>query len=201
MEDDAYLTVEGESEGIYKEKGSRFLGFARPVETERQVRDYMEDLKKKYHDARHHCYAFIIGTGSQAYFRANDAGEPNHSAGVPILGQIRSKGLTNTMVAVVRYFGGTKLGVPGLVNAYKTAAADALANARIVEKTVRQKLALRFSYDQMNEAMRLVKEFDMEIFDQEFQMDCRMTVGVRKSRANEAQEKLARVNIEANPVE
>lgn len=198
MDEDVYLTIEAGSEGIFKEKGSRFLGFAKPVETEAQAKEFIEELKKKYHDARHHCYAYIIGTGTQNYYRANDAGEPNHSAGDPILGQIRSKGLTNVMVAVVRYFGGTKLGIPGLVNAYKTAAADALANARIIEKTLLQMLRIHFGYEQMNEVMRLAKEFDMEIMEQDFQMDCRMTLGIRKSRAEEAIEKLARMNIVAD---
>lgn len=195
MNEDVYLTLKRPSQGLYKEKGSKFLSFACPVEHEDQVKEILDRYKKEYHDARHHCYAFMIGTGSQAYFRANDAGEPNHSAGDPILGQIRSKGLTNVLVAVVRYFGGTKLGIPGLINAYRAAAADALDNAVIVEKVVRIAFMIHFGYEKMNEVMRLTREYDIEIAGQEFKADCLMELKVRKSQAAAVREKLARMSI------
>ena len=190
MEDDAYLTISRQSEGFYKEKGSKFLAFTYPVNNEEEVKEHISELKKKYYDARHHCYAFIIGSDA-VFFRAGDDGEPTNSAGNPILGQIRSKELTNVLIVVVRYFGGTKLGVSGLINAYKTAAADALENAEIQKEFVTKKGYLLFQYPQMNDAMKLVKDFDLNIVEQNFTMDCKLTLEVRKSICNQL---VAKVN-------
>lgn len=189
MNEDNYLTIENASQGLFKEKGSKFLSFAYPVESEDQVKQILEKLRKEYYDARHICYAYMLGS-DQSHYRANDDGEPNHSAGDPILGQIRSKGLTNVLVVVVRYFGGTKLGVPGLINAYKTAAADALDSAKVVEKVVRESLTIHFEYPSMNDVMRLIKEHDIEINQQEFGIQCNMNLKIRKSQLIEVKEKL-----------
>jgi len=158
----SFLTVEGPSEGSYKESGSKFLAFAYPVSSEDEVKIKIETLKKKYFDARHHCFAWMLGENKSRY-RAFDDGEPNHAAGDPILGQIKSKNLTNVLVVVIRYFGGVKLGVGGLIQAYKTAAEDALNNASIVEREVTHSTALHYPYESTTEVMRLVKEFDLII--------------------------------------
>ncbi|MGF1635876.1 MAG: IMPACT family protein [Cyclobacteriaceae bacterium] len=175
---DTYLTISASGEGLFKDKGSKFLAFAYPVSHEDEIREIQTELKKKYYDARHHCYAWILGAQADSY-RANDDGEPNHSAGDPILGQIRSRGLTEVLVVVVRYFGGTKLGVPGLINAYKMAAAAALDRCEKVEKLVTQTLEMHFEYSSINQVMKLVKDFDMEIIRQNFEMDCNLTAKVR----------------------
>lgn len=186
---DTYLTISKPSEGVYKEKGSKFLAYAYPVSSEDDIRGRIEELKKQYHDARHHCFAFILGfDGSQ--YRANDDGEPNHSAGDPILGQIRSRELTNTLVVVVRYFGGTKLGVSGLINAYKTAAAEALENNEITEKQITKRLHIRYGYEETNAVMKLISDFDLEIAEQKFEADCEMKFDVRLSLFEEVCEKI-----------
>ncbi|MCH7415159.1 YigZ family protein [Belliella sp. R4-6] len=176
---DTYLTISNVSEGLYKEKGSKFLAFAYPVSDENEVKEILDSLRKQYYDARHHCYAYILGKNQDQY-RANDDGEPNHSAGDPILGQIRSKNLTNTLIVVIRYFGGTKLGVGGLITAYKTAAFEALENNEIMEAIVKKKATLKFDYIAMNDVMRLVKDLDLEILSQDFDNTCKMTVSVRE---------------------
>jgi uncharacterized YigZ family protein len=177
---DTYLTIERSSEGFYKEKGSKFLAFAYPVEDEDAIKERIADLKKKFYDARHYCYAYIMGLEGDNY-RANDDGEPGHSAGDPILGQIRSNNLTNTMVVVVRYFGGTKLGVSGLINAYKTAAASAIKNSQIVEKIIFEAVKIQFEYPHLNQVMKLIKDYGLQIIDQKLEMSCEMTIGVRLS--------------------
>ena len=187
---DTYLTIEQVSEGIYKEKGSKFIAYAYPVKSESDVKDYVDDLKKKYYDARHHCFAYVIGNEGE-HFRTNDDGEPNHSAGDPILGQIRSRGLTNVLVVVVRYFGGTKLGVPGLINAYKEATSEALDNNKIVENLITEKVNLQFNYPDMNNVMRIIKEFDLEIAGQEMGMNCEMTLKVRLKNMDAVCEKFS----------
>jgi uncharacterized YigZ family protein len=156
MPNDFYLTVAKDSEGFYKEKGSKFLAFAYPVSNEEEIKEKLEALRKQFYDARHFCYGYIFGLAAEHY-RANDDGEPNHSAGDPILGQIKSNELTNTLVVVVRYFGGTKLGVGGLITAYKTAAAEALAQNEIIEKPITKSFTLMFPYEEMNEVQRLAK--------------------------------------------
>ncbi len=161
----SFFTIEDTSYGIYKEKGSKFLSFAIPVDSESDVKQKLAELKKKYYDAHHHCYAYVLGADKDK-FKAFDDGEPNHSAGAPILGQLRAKDLTNVLIVVVRYFGGVKLGVGGLVHAYKAAAEDALANSIISEKAVMKTIVIGFDYRHNTEAMRLIKEFDLEILDQ-----------------------------------
>lgn len=190
MAEDTYHTISKVTESLYKEKGSKFIGLAYPVQSEEEVKEVLDALRKKYYDARHHCFAYILGPHTERY-RANDDGEPNHSAGDPILGQIKSMELTNTLVVVIRYFGGTKLGVGGLIHAYKTAAADALAGNEVKEEVVREKLALRYDYESTNEVMRLIKEFDLEILHQEFTADCYMEVAVRQSLHEPLLEKLS----------
>ena len=181
---DSYLTISKNSEGLYKEKGSKFIALAFPVRTEEQVKEKLEEVKKTYYDARHHCYAYILGADG-AQYRANDDGEPNHSAGDPILGQIRSRELTNTLVIVVRYFGGTKLGVSGLINAYKTSASEALDQNTIIEKLITRSVRFKFPYEEMNEVMKLVNDFEMEITNQEFEMECQLNAEVIVSKVKE----------------
>jgi uncharacterized YigZ family protein len=190
---DTYRTLAAPAQGIYKEKGSKFIGLAYPVSSEEEVKDIYAQLKKEYFDARHHCYAFMLGATATRY-RANDDGEPNHSAGDPILGQIRSAGLTNTLVVVVRYFGGIKLGVSGLIQAYRIAAAEALAAARIVEQVDTAPLSIAFDYGQMNAVMSLVKDFKLEIKEQDFALSCRLVVAVRRNLVAPVLEKLAGIS-------
>jgi uncharacterized YigZ family protein len=163
----SFFTIEDTSYGIYKEKGSKFLSFAIPVDSELSVKQKLAELKKKYYDAHHHCYAYVLGADKDK-FKAFDDGEPNHSAGAPILGQLRAKDLTNVLIVVVRYFGGVKLGVGGLLHAYKSAAEDALANSIISEKAVTKTIVIGFDYQYNTEAMKLIKEFDLEILDQHY---------------------------------
>ena len=167
----SYHTIQSVSEGLYKEKGSKFLSFAYPVETEDEIKQAIDALKKEYFDARHHCFAYVLGPDKKT-FRAFDDREPNHSAGDPILGQIRSKDLTNLLVVVVRYFGGVKLGVGGLITAYKSSAQNALDNAVIIEKEVLHDLTLTYEYSATLEVMRLIKEFELIVKEQSFQRHC-----------------------------
>jgi uncharacterized YigZ family protein len=189
VETDTYLTISKTAETVYKEKKSRFLAFVFPVESEEEVKDRLQDLRKQYYNARHHCYAYVCGESRQ-HVRANDDGEPNHSAGDPILGQIRAHNLTNVLVVVVRYFGGVKLGVGGLVQAYKTAAAEALAQAEIVEKIITDTLHVQFDYVRLNEVMKIVKDFELEVAEQHFDNCCTMHLRVRKKQAGVVREKL-----------
>lgn len=175
----SFHTIEGSSEGSYKELGSKFLAFAYPVSSEEEVKIKIEALKKKYFDARHHCFAWIIGEDKSRH-RAFDDGEPNHSAGDPILGQIKSKNLTNVLVVVVRYFGGVKLGVGGLIQAYKTAAEDALSNATVIEREITHSIILHYPYDSTTDVMRLVKEFELKIIRQEFLEECVLHADVKR---------------------
>lgn len=179
MEVFSFHTIEGSVEGSYKELGSKFLAFAYPVRTEGEIKTNLEGLKKKYFDARHHCFAWVLGDDKSAY-RAFDDGEPNHSAGDPILGQIRSKNLTNVLVVVVRYFGGVKLGVGGLIQAYKTAAEDALNKAIIIECEVTHAVILRYPYESTTDVMRVVKEFELKIVRQQFLEACELEAAVKK---------------------
>lgn len=180
--DDTYLTLAAPAEGVYKDKGSRFLAFAYPVFSEGEVKPLVDALKTRYYDARHHCYAWRLGCGASEVgvrFRANDDGEPAGSAGRPILGQLLSRELTNVLVVVVRYFGGIKLGVPGLIAAYKGATADALDGAVAVERTENREAVAEFPYLAMNEVMRAVKEMSPEVLEQEFDLACRMRLSIR----------------------
>lgn len=183
-EEDSFLTLARTSEAIYKDRGSKFLGYAFPVRSEDDIKDHLQELKKKYYDATHHCYAWILGRNGEHY-RANDDGEPNHSAGDPILGQIRSLNLTHTLVVVIRYYGGTKLGVSGLIQAYKTSAALTLEENEIVREFVQKEVAIKFSYESMNEVMKLVKRLDLEITTQSMELDCKFTLRFREGLQEE----------------
>lgn len=173
----SYQTLRAPTQGSYKEKGSKFLAFAYPVASEDEIKANLEVLKREYFDARHYCYAWMLGP-DRKMFRAFDDGEPNHSAGDPILGQIRSRNMTNVLVVVVRYFGGIKLGVGGLISAYKTAAEDALNAAVIVEREVVERTTLQYDYSATPEVMKMVKEFDLTIINQDFLQDCKLAVDV-----------------------
>ena len=197
MEVFSYRTIQQKSGGIYKEKGSKFLGFAFPVQSEEEVKERMHALKKEYFDARHHCFAYILGA-DKAKFRANDDGEPNHSAGDPILGQIRSKNLTNVLVVVVRYFGGVKLGVGGLITAYKTAAEEALQHAIIIEREVTSELSLRYPYTSTPEVMKLVKDFELEIINQSFEENCLLQARIKERLRIQFEEKYTLLNALGN---
>jgi uncharacterized YigZ family protein len=194
---ESYLTISNSAEGFYKEKGSKFLAFARPVGNEEEVRRHLEDLRKKYHDARHHCFAYIIGP-EQSHFRANDDGEPGHSAGDPILGQIRSRSLTNVLVIVVRYFGGTKLGVPGLINAYRVAAADALDKAGKKRIDIVDKIFIQFTYDITGEIMPLMN--DCKILNQEFTEKCSLEIEIKTNQVEELISKLDVLKQQKKPI-
>ena len=177
---DKYLTITSESTGIFKDKGSRFLAFAYPVQSEETVKEIIARLKKEHHSARHHCYAWRIGTET-IQFRANDDGEPSSTAGKPILGQLLSFNVTNTLIVVVRYFGGTLLGASGLINAYKSAAADALTNAKIVEETIEKHCLLQFSYNEMAEVMNTIKQEELTLVSTKFESKCELCFSVRKN--------------------
>jgi len=191
--EDTYKTVSGKSEGLYKEKGSKFIALAYPVTSEDEVKEILASLRKEYHDARHHCYSYIIGFKGE-HWRANDDGEPSGTAGRPIHGQILSFSLTNTLIVVIRYFGGTKLGVSGLINAYKTSAADALNNAQIVVNTVKDIYKITFGYLAMNDIMKLVKEENLGLMEQNFDTSCFITVGIRQTRTESVLGKIEKID-------
>jgi uncharacterized YigZ family protein len=182
-EQDTYKTIEKPSEEVlFNDKNSKFFGYAFPVLNEDDVKIHIGELKKTHHAARHWCYAYQIGTDT-ILFRANDDGEPNNSAGTPIYGQIQSFEVTNILVAIVRYFGGTKLGVGGLIHAYKTAAQLALENADIIEKTININFLITFDYKNMNKVMRVIKEKNLDILNQKLELNCQITISVRKKEA------------------
>ena len=182
MFDDTYRTLAAPSEGLYKEKGSKFLAFAYPVRTLDEVKAHLEQLRKDYFDARHHCYAYILGPRKDA-FRANDDGEPSGTGGRPIHGQLLSADLTDTLIVVVRYFGGILLGASGLANAYKTAARDAIAHATIVERTIDVRYRLAFAYEAMNDVMRLLKDYDLKPLNPQYDLRCSLEVSIRQSES------------------
>jgi uncharacterized YigZ family protein len=192
---DTYLTIAAPTQAVFRDRGSKFLAYAYPIQDENEVKTHLEALKKQYYDATHHCYAYLLGRKGENW-RANDDGEPNHTAGTPILNQIRSQNLTQVLVVVVRYYGGTKLGVSGLINAYKTATALALEQAQVVEKIVRRPFAFYFDYLQMNEIMRLVKDHDLQILEQVFENTCFIKLGVRLKEEALIQQKLEDLGIE-----
>ena len=177
--EDTFFTVSRTSEGLYKDRSSKFFYFAFPVKNEEKIKVHLADLRKKYFDARHHCFAWMLGKDGDQ-FRANDDGEPNHSAGDPILGQIRSNKLTNILIVVVRYFGGTKLGIGGLIQAYKTSAALAIQENQIIEEQVKTSVSIHFPYPVMNDVMKLIKTHDLQITSQEMTLDCHMVLEFRK---------------------
>ncbi len=174
---DHFFTISLNGTGLYKEKGSKFLSFSFPVQSLQQVTERLDSLRKEYHDARHHCYAYILGEEGNEY-RANDDGEPNHSAGDPILGQIKSLNLTNTLVVVVRYFGGTKLGISGLIQAYKTAAEEALKQSAVVKKYITVPIHISYGYTSTNEVMKIIDHFNLNIIKQEFTERCSLQVSI-----------------------
>lgn len=186
---DIYKTIAQKSEGTYTEKRSKFLAFAHPVETLDQIKELIEGYKKKYYDARHVCYAYMLGA-DRTTFRANDDGEPSSTAGKPILGQINSKELTNILVVVIRYFGGVKLGTSGLIIAYKEATIAALSNANIIEKQVEELISYTFPYVMMNSVMKVVKELNPQIVSQTYEQTCQITLSIRRSMAPILQERL-----------
>ncbi len=178
---DLYKTIQSDSEGIFKDKGSKFLAFAYPVNSEKEIKEKLAALRKEYHDARHHCYAWRLEPEKTRY-RANDDGEPSGSAGKPIYGQIVSRDLSDLLIVVVRYFGGTLLGVGGLINAYRSAASDALDHNRIIENKVYDLLRVEFEYERMNTVMKVIKDNRLEFEDQQFDMDCSLTLKVWKRK-------------------
>jgi uncharacterized YigZ family protein len=189
MSEFSYYTVSAPAEGLFKEKGSKFLSFVYPVHSEEEIKAKLENLKKKYFDARHHCFAWMLGADKKS-FRVFDDGEPNHSAGDPILGQIRSKGLTNVLVVVVRYFGGVKLGVGGLISAYKTAAEEALNNAVIIETEVTEEGVIHFHYSSTSDVMKVVKDLGLKVIGQQFGDECHLRISLPLRHKVKVQERL-----------
>lgn len=189
---DSYLTIIAPVETIYKEKGSKFLAYAYPVRDEQQIREWLEGLRKRYYDATHHCYAWRLGADGRD-FRVNDDGEPSSTAGRPILGQLLSRGLTHVLVVVVRYFGGTKLGVSGLITAYKESAAAVLDVAEVVERTVDACLKVEFGYLVMNDVMRIVKELQPNVVEQQFDNACTMILTIRQGQEELLRQRLLNV--------
>ena len=188
---DTYTSIASPSRGLYKDQGSRFISYAFPVETEAQIKELVDSLKKEYHDARHHCYAYRLGLDGSR-FRMNDDGEPSSTAGRPILSQIDSAGLSDVLVVVVRYFGGIKLGVPGLIKAYKTATQDALSQALKAEKTAAVTYHIEFDYMNMDSVMRALKDMDIPQSGQSFGQLCSMDVRVRLSQEEEFKKRLVK---------
>ncbi len=186
---DSFLTLSSSSEGLLKDRGSKFIAYAFPVQSIEDVENRLSDVRKEHHSARHHCYAYRLGVDGEQY-RANDDGEPSGSAGKPIHGQLLSFEITNALVVVVRYFGGVKLGVGGLIQAYKGAAKEALTQGKLKEVIIYSNIRLTFAYGSMNAAMQLVNQFDLKIYSQQFDNDCLMLVGVRRSKRNEIHSKL-----------
>ena len=200
MEEDRYLTLEAPAETSCRERSSKFLAYAYPVEDEERIRMILDELRKRYYDATHHCYAWRLGPRVEQ-FRANDDGEPSGTAGKPILGQLLSHELTDTLIVVVRYFGGTKLGVPGLIAAYREAAAEAIAAARIVERTVDRTIRIDFPYAAMNDIMRVVKEERPRIVEQRFDNLCTMRLAIRESCAERLAERLKKAGGSIDPAQ
>ena len=179
---DTYLTIEKTSAAAVTEKRSKFIAFAHPVTSAEEVKETVQRYRKEYYDASHVCWAYMLGT-ERTVFRANDDGEPSGTAGKPILGQINSNGLTDILVVVIRYFGGVKLGTPGLISAYKAAAAAVLNEAKIEERTIDEIITIAFPYPQLNSIMRIVKEMNPTVVSQTFDIECEMVLRIRKSKA------------------
>lgn len=192
MGTDTYKTLKGLSKGIYKDRGSRFLAFAYPVFSEEEIKPILLTLRKKYHDARHFCYAYRLGAEKE-FFRVNDDGEPSNSAGKPILGQILAYDLTNVLIVVIRYFGGTLLGVGGLINAYRSAAADALSNSHVLTKTINDIYELQFDYSSMNDVKKVIKEEKLTQIEQKLDLTCSIKISIRKSRSKSVVERLGKI--------
>lgn len=192
MENDTFLTIEAVAQGYYTEKRSRFISYVIPISSVEDVKPILVEYRNKYHDARHVCWAYMLGA-ERNVFRCNDDGEPSSTAGKPILGQINSNNLTNVLLLVVRYFGGIELGTSGLIVAYRTAAASAIEAAKIVERTIDEQIMVRFEYPFLNGIMHVIKEMNPEIISQKFDMDCSMTLRIRKKNAEQLRSKLLKV--------
>lgn len=190
---DTYFTIESNSEGLFKDRGSKFIAYAFPVRNEAEIKEQLAQLRKEHHGARHHCYAWRLGPDKLAW-RANDDGEPSNTAGKPIFGQIQSNDLTDILIVVVRYFGGTLLGVGGLINAYREAAADAIKNSKIVEKHVLHEYIVEFDFAEMNNVMKLLKDSDAKIISQDFNESCKISFYIRKQNSLQLEERMQKLN-------
>jgi uncharacterized YigZ family protein len=193
MNSDIYKTITSISNGIYKEKGSRFVSVAIPISGQEEIKPIIDKIKKEHHEARHHCYAYMIGH-ERNIWRVNDDGEPSGTAGRPILGQINSFGLTNIIIVVSRYFGGTLLGVSGLLNAYRSAAESALRNAELTEKTVNEYYEISYPYISMNDVMKILKEENIGQSEQSFDIECRILLNFRISSKEKVLYRLSRID-------
>lgn len=189
---DAFRTIEKPSEGLFKDKGSKFIAYAFPVSSEEEIKEIVLSIRKEHHSARHHCYAWRLGA-DKLQFRMNDDGEPSSTAGKPILGQIQSFDLTNILIVVVRYFGGTLLGVSGLINAYRNAAYDAINQAIIIEKIVERQLLIEFDYSAMNEVMKIIKDEKLPQLESRFDLSCSLKTSIRASEASRIENMLLKI--------
>jgi len=193
MASDTYKTIRSFSTGLYKDKGSRFTSFAIPLSDPEQVKPIIDKIRKEHHEARHHCFAYMLGA-ERLVWRTNDDGEPSGTAGKPILGQINSHGLTNILIVVSRYFGGTLLGVSGLINAYKSATLSAIESAEIIEETLHEIHEITYPYENMNYVMKILKEEGIDQSDQKFDLECRLRISIRVSLSNKVLARLSRIN-------
>jgi len=191
--DDTYFTIEKPAEGAFRDRGSKFLAFTYPINSDNDIKTILAQLKTEHPKANHHCWAMRLGI-DRSVFRINDDGEPSGTAGRPILNTLLSRNVTNILVVVVRYFGGTLLGVPGLINAYKTAAEEALNSAKVIEKTLNDVYTIRFEYPQMNDVMKVIKDDGLEILEQQFDNTCVIRVGIRKMQVNRSVERLEKID-------
>jgi uncharacterized YigZ family protein len=192
MESDSYLTLKAFSQGLYKEKGSKFIGLVYPVSTQEEIKDILDKIGKQYHNARHHCFAWVLGLDKQN-FRVNDNGEPSGTAGKPILGQISAFGLTNVLIVVIRYFGGKLLGVSGLINAYRSAAKSAINNGEIVERFIQDFYKISFPYTVLNEVMKIIKDEEINQSGQKFELECSISISFRRSNGARILERFSRI--------
>ena len=195
METDIFRTIATESTGFFKERRSKFYSFIFPVETVAEIKTHLKNLRKKYHDARHHVYAYRLGADKKVYFMTDD-GEPSNSSGPPVFGQIRSYDLTNILIVVIRYFGGKKLGIPGLINAYKTATKDAIENNKIRTRTIDEIICIDFAYNKMNFVMKIIEKNGINILEQNFTANCEIKLSIRKSLIDRFKNDLIKLRIE-----
>ena len=193
LNNDTYKTISNTSVGLFKDRGSKFIALAIPVNNENEIIEQLDKLKKEYHNARHHCYAYRLGFDKSVY-RINDDGEPSGTAGKPIFGQIRSKDLTNILIVIIRYFGGVKLGVGGLINAYKTASKEAIEKSAIITKTVNDIYEIIFDYSKMNEVMKILKEENLKQLCHRFELICKISFSVRKNDSSRIFNKIKKIN-------
>lgn len=187
-----YKTIKSFSQGVFKDRGSRFIAYAYPISDQESAKPILDKLKKEFHDARHHCYAYMLGY-QRLIWRSNDDGEPSGTGGKPILGQINSQGLTNILIVVIRYFGGTLLGVSGLINAYKTAAAEAIQNAEVIECYVKDYYEISFPFEAMNDVMKILKDEDSGQSNQDYDLECRIIINFRISSEERVFGRLSRI--------